>query len=147
MRTVHQRAAVQNEGTTLSRRLRVTSINSKSDVQLNDFPQSIMIVLQQSAHILEIRVPRLPRRNLHNHRRTRIPSTINSTLLHETHRKFFSPSLVIAEGQTLHSWLGFVRHATEGTPPTHQLGTPGGGGDGGAPEVPVPSMMREVARG
>ena len=104
---------------------------SRGEVQLNDFPQSIIIVLQQSAHILETTRPssppaQPPQSPPHSYS---VYHQFNPPHPHETHRKFFSPSLVIAEGQTLHSLLGFVRHATEGTPPIRQLGTLGGGGD------------------
>jgi len=64
------------------------------------------------------------------------------------YRKFFSPSFVIAEGQTLHSIRGSVRHAIDGTPPASKTSI-FVLKDGGVsiPEVPVPSMMRETARG
>jgi hypothetical protein len=57
------------------------------------------------------------------------------------YRKFFSPSFVIAEGHTLHSFFGFVRHAMDGTPPAlAQNGI-------FVPDVPVPSIMMEMALG
>ena len=88
-----------------------------------------------------------PRSRLYYHRSAGVPSA-SAPPPKPMYRKFFSPSFVMAEGHTLHSLRGSVRHAMDGTPPARTMSI-FVLKDGGAsmPEVPVPSMMMETARG
>jgi hypothetical protein len=139
---LHQRVAVQNEEITLLHRLLITSQTPREST----IKRLATINHNRSTDqhtLFNPVVPRLPRRNLHNYGGTRIPSISVHSKLVCTENSSPLPLSLPTDRLYIPHW------GSSSTPRRgHRLDISTLTlGEVVVPEVPVPSMMMEVARG